>query len=148
MARYIEDFKVGERHVSAPFVFTEQEIVEFARKYDPQPFHLDRERARQSHFGGLVAAGCQTVSLAWKLATDTGLFDGVGIAGIGLDEIRWVKPVYEGDSVRAEFFLLESRPSGSQPDRAIAKFRYEMKNQRDEIVLTLTMIQIMRRRKD
>ena len=146
MTRSIDDFNVGERHVSASFLFTEQEIVEFARKYDPQYFHLDRESARESHFGGLVAAGCQTVSLAWKLATDTGLFDGVGIAGIGLDEIRWVKPVYEGDSVRAEFFLLESRPSRSQPDRAITKFGYEMKNQRDEIVLTLTMIQIMRRR--
>ena len=146
MARYIEDFRIGERHVSASFLFTEQEIVEFARKYDPQPFHLDAERARSSHFGGLVAAGCQTVSLAWKLASDTGLFDGVGIAGIGLDEIRWVKPVYEGDSVRAEFFLLESRPSRSQPDRAIARFGYEMKNQRDEIVLTLTMIQVMRRK--
>ena len=132
--------------MSAPFEFTERDIVEFARKYDPQYYHLDAEAARKSPFGGLVAAGCQTISLAWKLAHDTGLFDDIEMAGIGLDEIRWVRPVYEGDVVRAEFFLLESRPSRSQPERAIAKFRYEMKNQRDEIVLTLTMIQIVRRR--
>ena len=148
MARSIEDFAVGERHVSASFLFTEQEIVDFARKYDPQYFHLDPERAAKSHFGGLVAAGCQTISLAWKLAHDTGLFDEVEMAGIGLDEIRWVKPVHVGDAVHVEFFLLQSRPSRSQPDRAIAKFGYEMKNQRGEIVLTLTMIQIMRRRAD
>jgi acyl dehydratase len=148
MGRSMEDFAVGERHVSASFLFTEQEIVDFARKYDPQYFHLDPERAVQSHFGGLVAAGCQTLSLAWKLAYDTGLFDDVGMAGIGLDEIRWVRPVYAGDSVRAEFFLIESRPSRSQPDRAIARFGYEMKNQRDEIVMTLTMIQMVRRRAD
>ena len=146
MTRYIEDFVAGERHVSPTFEFTEKEIVEFARKYDPQYYHLDREAARDSPFGGLVAAGCQTISLAWKLANETGLFDGLELAGIGLDEIRWVKPVYAGDVVRAEFFLLESRPSRSQPGRAIAKFGYEMKNQRDEIVLTLTMIQIMRRK--
>ena len=146
MARYIEDFVAGERHVSPTFEFTEKEIVEFARKYDPQPYHVDAQAARDSHFGGLIAAGCQTVSLAWALAYRTGLFDGALIAGIGLDEVRWVKPVHVGDVVRAEFFLLESRPSKSRPGAAVAKFQYEMKNQRDEIVLTLRMIEVLRSR--
>jgi acyl dehydratase len=132
--------------VSATFELTEKEIVEFARKYDPQPFHVDAEAARHTHFGGLIAAGCQTVALAWALAYRTGLFDDVMLAGIGLDEVRWVKPVYAGDVVRVEFFLLESRPSQSQPGRAVGKFQYEMKNQRDEVVLTLRMIEILRSR--
>lgn len=146
MRHYIEDFTVGQRHVSPTFELTEKEIVEFAQKYDPQYYHLDAEAARNSPFGGLIAAGCQTIALAWKLGYDTGLFDDLELAGIGLDEIRWVKPVYAGDVVRVEFFLLESRPSRSKADSAIAKFRYKMKNQRDEVVLTLTMIQIVRRR--
>ena len=146
MDRYIEDFVAGERHVSSTFELTEQEIVEFARKYDPQYYHLDSEAARDSPFGSLIAAGCQSIALAWKLGQRTGLFDGLEMLGLGLDEVRWVRPVYAGDTVRVEFFLLESRPSKSRADRAVAKFRYEMKNQRDETVLTLTMLQIARRR--
>ena len=146
MDRYAEDFIVGHRHVSPAYEMTETEIVEFARKYDPQYFHLDAEAARSSPFGGLVCAGCQTIALAWKLAHETGLFDGLLIAGIGLDRIRWLAPVHAGDAVHVEFFLVESRQSKSQPDREVVKFQYEMKNQRGELVLTLEMLQILRRR--
>lgn len=146
MALYAEDFVIGRRHASAPYEILEQEIVDFARKYDPQPFHVDPQAAADSPFGGLVCAGCQTVALAWKLAHDTGLFDGMLLGGIGLDEIRWLKPVRPGDFIHVEFFLVESRQSASKPDRQVVRFQYEMKNQRAEIVLTLQMIQVLRRR--
>jgi len=148
MRRYAEDFIVGHRHVSSTYELTETEIVEFAQKYDPQYFHLDAEAARNSPFGGLVSAGCQSIALAWKLAHQTGLFDDLLIAGIGLDRIRWLAPVHAGDVVHVEFLLAESRPSKSQPDRQVVKFQYEMKNQRSELVLTLEMLQILRRRPD
>jgi acyl dehydratase len=125
---------------------TEKEIVEFGQKYDPQYYHVDPEAARNSPFGGLVCPGCQTIALAWKLAYQTGLFDDLVLAGIGLDRIRWLAPVRAGDVVHVEFFLVESRQSESQPDREVVKFQYEMKNQRGEVVLTLQMLQILRRR--
>jgi acyl dehydratase len=144
--RYADDLENGHRYVSSAHRMTQQEIIEFARQYDPQYLHLDAEAARASSFGGLIASGLQSVALCWKLAQATGVFDGMVLAGIGLDEIRWHKPVYVGDEVRVEFSLLESRRSQSRPDCAITKFLYEMKNQRDERVLSLKMLQLMRAR--
>jgi acyl dehydratase len=144
--RYAEDFPVGHRYITAPYAMTANEIVEVAQKYDPQYFHLDAEAARNSHFGGLVSAGVQTIALCWKLAHETGLFDDVVLAGIGFDHVRWLKPVRVDDVVHVELFLLEMTPSKSKPERAVARFQYEMKNQHDETVLTLQMLQIVRRR--
>ena len=146
MPIYGDEFVVGERHASAPYEMREAEMIEFARKYDPQDFHTDPNATKDAPMGGLAAAGCQTVALSWKLAHDTGLFDGVLLAGIGLDEIRWHRPVRAGDLVHVEFFLLESRQSASKPDRQIVRFQYEMKNQDGEIVLTLQMLQVLKRR--
>lgn len=146
MRYYVEDFGVGQRFTSPAFQVTEKEIIEFAEKYDPQYYHVNAEAARNSPFGGLICCGSQSVALCWKLAYQTGMFDDLVIAGIGLDEIRWLKPVRPGDTVRVEFFLLESRHSRTHPDWAISKFQYEMKNQRGEVVLSLKMLQILRRR--
>ena len=146
MPVYGEEFVVGERHASAPYELRESEIIEFARKYDPQDFHTDPGAAKDSAMGGFAAPGCQTIALAWTLAHETGLFDGVLLAGIGLDEIRWHKPVRPGDRVHVEFFLVESRQSASKPERQIVRFQYEMKNQHGEIVLTLQMLQVLKRR--
>jgi acyl dehydratase len=144
--RYVEDFPQGHRYTTGSYTLTEAEIVEFAKKYDPQYFHLDADAARNSHFGGLVSAGVQTIALCWKLAHETGLFDDVVLAGIGFDHVRWLKPVRVDDVVHVELFLVEMKPSTSRPDRAFARFQYEMKNQRGEVVLTLQMLQIVRRR--
>jgi len=93
-----------------------------------------------------VLGGFQTAALAWTLVLKTGMFDKSALAGIGLDELRWHKPVRPGDSLRCDFTLLDARVSRSQTDRGVGRFRYEVKNQRDETVLSLIMIQMLRRR--
>ena len=143
---YLEDFKLGHSYRSPTHTVTDEKALDFARRYDPQYFHLDPVAARESVFGGLVLGGFQTAAFAWALVLRTGMFDQCAMAGIGLDEVRWHKPVRPGDFLRCDFTLLEARPSKSRAESGIARFRYELKNQRDEIVLTLVMIQLLRRR--
>lgn len=143
---YFEDFPPGRMFVSPTFDVAPEDIVEFAEKYDPQYFHLDPVRARASFFGGLVCGGFQTAALAWGLAVRTGMFEKCAVAGIGVDELRWLKPVREGDAVRVEFGLVEGAPSKSRPDVARATFQYNMKNQHGETVMTLKLHQLLRRR--
>ena len=143
---YLEDFKLGKVYSSPTHTVTEEEALEFARRYDPQYFHLDPVAARESVFGGLVLGGFQTAAFSWALVLRTGMFDHCAMAGIGLDEVRWHKPVRPGDCLRCEFELIDARPSKSRPEGGIARFRYEMKNQLDELVLSLFMIQLLRRR--
>ena len=143
---YLEDFEPGRTYTSPAYTVTEEEALDFARRYDPQYFHLDPVAARDSVFGGLVLGGFQTAALAWALVLKTGMFDRSAMAGIGLDALRWHKPVRPGDSLRCDFTLLESRASRTHNDRGVVRFRYEVKNQRDEIVLSLVLIQMLRRR--
>ena len=93
-----------------------------------------------------MLGGFQTAAIAWALVQESGMFDRSAMAGIGLDELRWHKPVRPGDTLRCDFTLLESRASRTCDDRGIARFRYELRNQRDETVLSLIMIQMLRRR--
>ena len=143
---YLEDFEPGRTYTSPTQTISEEEALDFARRYDPQYFHLDPEAARDSIFGGIVLGGFQTAALAWTLVLKTGMFGKSAIAGIGLDELRWHKPVRPGDSLRCDFTLLEARASRTHDDRGVARFHYEVKNQRDEVVLSLIMIQMLRRR--
>jgi len=143
---YLEDFEPGRAYSSPTQTISEEEALDFARRYDPQYFHLDPVAARNSVFGGVVLGGFQTAALAWALVLRTGMFDRSAMAGIGLDDLRWHKPVRPGESLRCEFTLLDARPSRTHSDRGVARFRYEMKNQHDEIVLSLVMIQMLRRR--
>jgi len=143
---YLEDLEPGRTYASPSRTVSEAEALDFARRYDPQYFHLDPVAARDSVFGGLVLGGFQTAAISWALVQQTGMFEASAIAGIGIDELRWHKPVRPGDTLRCDFTLLEARASRTQTDRGIARFRYELKNQRDEIVLSLVMIQMLRRR--
>ena len=113
-AWYLEDFQPGVTHVSPPRTITEEEALGFARRYDAQYFHTDPVAARDSFFGGLVCGGFQTAALAWALVLDTGMFDACAIAGIGVDELRWLAPVRPGDTLRCRFTLIDSRPSHSR----------------------------------
>jgi len=87
--RYFEDFAVGERFTSKGATLTETQILDFALKYDPQPFHLDVAAATETHFGGLIASGCQTLSLGFRLNYDTGFFKACSVGSQGRDELRW-----------------------------------------------------------
>lgn len=143
---YYEDFGLGQVFRTPSYEVTPERIIDFAEKYDPQYYHLDPVRARESFFGGLVCGGFQTASLSWGLALRTGMFEKCAVAGVGVDALRWLRPVKEGDVIHAEFQLVDGAVSRSRPGLASATFLYEMKNQHGETVLTLKLIQLLRRR--
>ncbi len=144
---FLEDFEPGVTHESPPHAVTEKEAIEFAQRYDPQYFHLDPEAAKNSIFGGLICGGFQTAALAWALALKSGRFDDCAIAGIGIDELRWLEPVRPGDVLRCRFTMMEWRPSGSRPEAGVCRIRYEVISQDDRPVITMVMIQLLRRRR-
>lgn len=144
--RYFEDFAVGERFMSASAAVSEDEITGFARDYDPQPFHLEARAAAESHFGGLIASGFQTMALAFRLFYQEGLIAACSMGSPGMDKVRWHRPVRPGDAIRTEVEVRDLRPSESKPDRGYATLGYKVLNQGGEIVLTFTCTQILRRR--
>lgn len=143
---YLEDFKPGDAFEFGRHTFTREEIVAFARQYDPQPFHVDEEAARRSIYGGLIASGWQTVGVTFRLAVE-GLIGRVASLGSpGVDEIRWLRPVRPGDTIQARAEVLEVRSSASKPDRGVIRIRYEALNQRGETVLTMVGVGLFGRR--
>ena len=145
-ALYFEDFKPGDRFESATLTITEALIIEYARFYDPQPFHLDPEAAKATVYGGLIASGLQTIGLGFKLFFETGALSACSLGSPGLDEIRWKAPVRPGDTLRVVAEVLEARPSSSKPDRGIVRFLFTTLNQRGETVTTFIGNQLCRRR--
>ncbi|MGD8289266.1 MAG: MaoC family dehydratase [Gemmatimonadota bacterium] len=125
---------------------TEEEILEFARKYDPQPFHTDPEVAKGSIYGGLIASGWHTCAMSMRMLCDKLLLRAASLGSPGLDQIRWLRPVRPGDTLGGFMEVVESRPSRSKPDRGIIKSRWEVKNQDDEVVLTMEGAAMYRRR--
>lgn len=144
--RYFEDFTVGERMATAAAAITEDMIVEFGRIYDPQPFHVDAEAAKELIYGGIIASGFQTLAMGFRLVWDTGLFEGTSMGSPGFDELRWLKPVRPGDWLRVDFEVTETRPSSSKPDRGIVRIAYSYLNQTGEAVLTFHSMHLIRRR--
>ena len=135
--KYLEDFAVGQVMEFPPRTVSEDEIVAFARDYDPQPFHLDKEAARQSLFGGLCASGWHTAGIMMRMLVDHMIGKYASMGSPGVDQLRWVKPVFPGDTLQLSGEVLEVRPSQSKPDRGVITSRYEMKNQKGETVLTM-----------
>lgn len=134
--KYFEDVRVGETAVLGSSTVSEAEILAFARKYDPQPFHTDPEAAKTSFFGGLIASGWQTVAIMMRLLWDTFLKDTSSLGSPGSDEIRWLKPVRPGDTLRARFTIVEVTPSRTKLDRGIVRTFTEVLNQHNEVVMT------------
>ena len=143
---YFEDFPPGDVRESPPRTITREEMVEFARQYDPQPFHLDDEAAKKTIYGGLIGSGWLTVSVMMRLLWDTMLKDTVSLGSPGSDEIRWLKPVRPGDTLRARFTVVEAIPSRSKPDRGVVKTFTEILNQHEEIVMTMRGLGMFGRR--
>jgi acyl dehydratase len=144
--RYFDDFAVGERFATRGVTLTESGIIDFALSYDPQPFHIDVEAARQSNYGGLIASGFQTLALGFRMVLETGIFRASSMGSPGFDELRWLRPVRPGDTLRTELEVLEKKPSRSKPDRGILRIAYRVKNQKDEEVLTFFSMQLLRRK--
>ena len=146
--RYFEDFNIGEVHRSGGYTVTQEEIVRFARAFDPQPFHIDESVAATSVFGGLTASGAHTVALQLKLIHESGAGkDDVVLAALGWDEVRFPNPVRPGDTLSLSIECMERRTSDSKPDRGIVKNRVTLENQKGETVLTsIHTILVARRR--
>ena len=134
---YFEDFEVGSRRELGSYLVTEEEILSFARQYDPQPFHIDKEAATSSIYGGLISSGWMTCSIMMRLLVLSTTGKSASMGSPGVDEIRWLKPVYAGDTLSVVLNVLDSRPSQSKPDRGVVHTQWEATNQRGELVCTV-----------
>jgi acyl dehydratase len=143
---YLDDFKPGDELASPGATVTEAQIIDFALQFDPQPFHLDVTAAAASPFGGLIASGFHTIALSFRLFWQTGALNDGSIGSPGIDEVRWLKPVRPGDTLRVVAKVLEIRPSRSRPDRGVVRMQYTTLNQHGETVMTLIGNQLMRTR--
>jgi acyl dehydratase len=143
---YFDDFQVGERFSTRGITVTESAIIDFATRYDPQPFHIDIEAAKASNYGGLIASGFQTLALGFRMVLETGIFRASSMGSPGFDELRWLKPVRPGDTLHTELEVMEKKPSSSKPDRGILRIAYRIKNQKDEEVLTFLSMHLLKRR--
>jgi len=143
---YWEDLPAGTVMDLGTYEVTREEILEFANKYDPQPFHVDEEAAKDSIFGGLIASGWHTCSMMMRLLCDGLLLRAASLGSPGMDEVRWLKPVRPGDTLHAKMEVVESRASQSKPDRGVIRSRWEVHNQDGELVMTMEGRGMYRRR--
>lgn len=134
---YFEDFRVGQVIELGSCTVSKDEIIAFARKFDPQPFHIDEAAAERSIYGGLIASGWHTGSLFMRLLYDGLLSHAASMGSPGQDELRWIKPVRPGDTLSARGLVEELIPSRSKPDRGLIRTTYEVFNQDGDKVMTV-----------
>jgi len=146
--RYFEDLEVGRETYFGSYEVTREEVLEFARKYDPQPFHLSDEAAARTHFGRLAASGWHTCAMV--MATTIRHFSETegqaGLGSPGIDELRWLKPVFPGDTLHVRGEIVEKTPSRSKPEIGSFRTKTTVTNQDGVPVLTFTSIVLIRRR--
>ncbi|MDB5366922.1 MAG: hypothetical protein JWM77_2849 [Rhodospirillales bacterium] len=135
MTKYFEDFPAGSVLDCGAFSFTEEQIVDFARAYDPQRFHVDADAARDTIYGGLIASGWHTASQAMRQVVDHVFADAAAMGSPGLSELGWKKPVHPGDRLRVRLTIEEARKSASRPGLGITSQLIEVLNDADEVVL-------------
>lgn len=145
--QFYEDMVVGEKQRYGNYAVTREEVLEFARKYDPQPFHLSDEAAAQTHFGRISASGWHTCAMTMAMMVERHKHSGhQGLGSPGVDELRWIKPVYPGDTLSVETELLEKRRSKTKPDRGIFRSASRVFNQHGDLVMTLISRAMVRTR--
>jgi acyl dehydratase len=144
--RYFEDYPVGAVFAGGSVTVSEAEILDFARRYDPQPMHVDKAWAQNGPFGGLIASGWHTGALMMQLLTAHFVPRGGNLASPGLDKLRWLKPVRPGDRLSLRATVTEARRSRSKPDQGVVKSFVEVLNQHDEVVMSLKPVGLMRLR--
>jgi len=124
--RYLEDFTVGEMLETTPVTLSADEMVDFAKLYDPQTFHTDPEAAKSSPYGGLIASGLQTIAVGFGQFIRLGYYTDSSLGGPATDDVNWLAPVRPGDELHTTVEVLEVRPSKSKPDRGIFRFKINM----------------------
>jgi acyl dehydratase len=133
-----EDFTPGSTRILGPITVSKDEIVAFAREYDPQPFHTDEIAAKDTFVGTLIASGWHTCSINMRLLADEVILDSTSMGSPGIEELKWAKPVRPGDTLRSRMTVLESRASKSRSTLGLVKFQFEVANQTDEVVMVQT----------
>lgn len=142
---YFEDIVVGTKTKFGSYQVTREEVIEFAQKYDPQSFHLSDEAAAKTHFGRLAASGWHTTAMTMAMVVENLLnTEQAGLGSPGIDELRWLKPVYPGDTLRCETEVLEKRPSNSRPEMGSYRSQMQVFNQHDEPVMRFISIGLIR----
>ena len=144
--RFFEDYVSGHVHEFGFVAVTEDEIVRFARQYDPQPFHIDPAAALRTPFGGLIASGWHTAGLMMRLIVDHYLSHVASLASPGVDELRWTQPVRPGDTLSVRATILETRPSRTKPDRGLVRTQFEVLNQHGAVVMSVKAMNMLRTR--
>jgi len=145
--QFFEDLEVGEVERFGAYEVTREEVVEFAWRYDPQPFHLEEAAAADTHFGRLAASGWHTCAMTMAMVVEN-MKDRAhaGLGSPGIDELRWRKPVYPGDTLRCETVMLDKTPSRSRPEMGSFRKSMTVFNQHGEVVMTFTSIGLIRMR--
>ncbi len=137
MTRYFEDFQVGDTFNLGSTSATQEEIIAFARQFDPQPFHTDPERAKDSFFGELIASGWHTTALFMRLLVDGLISETVSMGSPGVDEVRWIRPVRPDEVLLGRFTVLDSKASKSRANLGIIRSKCELLNSTGEVVMSL-----------
>jgi acyl dehydratase len=144
---FFEDMEVGATRIFGHYDVTREEVLDFARKYDPQPFHLSDEEAAKTHFGRLAASGWHTCAMTMAVIARAVVDDGqAGLGSPGVDELRWLKPVYPGDRLTVTGTVIDKTPSRSKPEIGSVRTQTTVTNQDEIPVMRFTSIVLMRRR--
>ena len=145
--RFFEDYIAGSVHEFGPIPVDEQEVIEFGRRFVPLSYHIDKEAAKNSIYGRLIASGWHTAALMMRLYSDNYLSRVANLGSPGCDELRWIQPVFPGDQLSIRVRVLETRRSDSKPDRGIVQSFVEVLNQKSEVVMTVKMVNFVRSRR-
>jgi acyl dehydratase len=141
-----EDFPVGQVRDFGGMPVSREAVIAFAQQFDPQPFHVDDEAARVSLFGGLCASGWHTCAMAMRMMCDGYLLDSASLGSPGIDNLRWLKPVFPGDTLSVRMEVLDARPMASKPHVGLLRSRWEVRNQHGQPVMTMEGWGMFRRR--
>jgi acyl dehydratase len=145
--QYFEDIEIGRKQAYGSYTVTLEEVLDFARKYDPQPFHLSQEEAAKTHFGRISASGWHTCAMVMSMmVANLKANQQAGLGSPGVDELRWLKPVYPGDTLRCESEVLDKRRSQSRPEMGSFRGSVSVFNQDDVMVMRFTSIGLIRTR--
>ncbi len=141
---HYEDFPVGTVIPFGSYHLSKEEVIAYAREWDPQPMHLDEEAAKRSVLGGLAASGWQTSAIVVRLAVEAYANKSAAMASNGMDEVKWLKPVYAGETLTGRATVLERRVSSKRPEMGILKMKFELWNAAGEMKCEITGVQFMR----
>tara|TARA_B100000497_G_C7591778_1_gene355847 strand:- start:395 stop:850 length:456 start_codon:yes stop_codon:yes gene_type:complete len=141
-----EDFVPDVRELMGEVTVDLEEVVTFAKRYDPQPFHVDVQEAEKSIYGGIIASGWHTCSMVMRLMCDSYLVNSSSLGSPGIEEVKWLSPVYPGNVLSAFRTVVETRASASKPDRGIVKTFWEVENEKGQLVMSMIGINFFLRR--